>query len=153
MENTSDGFEAAAAQTVVAPEPGPVVDAAPAGPASAPSSAPAPSTAEDRLLVEHEWALGAVALCFYPLYVRDPRWRLTRNEAEPAAGPMQKFLQAVLDRYLPEWIGKYAPKNPELARLVLALGVVWWSKARAVAAMPEPQVPAAAETSAGDEAA
>jgi hypothetical protein len=96
-------------------------------------------------MVRPEWARGAVALCFYPLYARDPRWRLTEGEADGAAGEMQSFLQAVLDRYLPEWIGKYAPKNPELARLVLALGVVWLSKARAVAAMPKPQAaPAAA---------
>lgn len=152
-ENSSDDFEAAATQTVAALEPGPVADAAPAEPASAPPSAPAPDVSGDRLLVQREWARGCVALCFYPMYARDPRWRLTEFEADGAAGPMQEFLQAALDRYLPEWIGKYAPKNPELARLILALGIVWWSKAKSVAAMPKPEAAPAAETPAGEVAA
>ena len=153
MENISDNFEAAAAQTVAAPEPEPVAEQAPAEPASAPVSAPAPETPAAQFVIPREWARAAVALCFSPLAKRDQRWLLTPEEADGAAGEMQAFLQVTVDRYLPQLVGKFGAKNPELARLVVALGIVWWSKARAVAAMPKPQAAPAAETPAGEVAA
>lgn len=138
-ENISDAFETVAAEVTAAPAPEPMAEVAgPETPAAPETSA----LAADRLMVKREWARGCVALCFYPLYARDPRWQLTAEEADGAAGEMQVFLQAVLDKYLPELMAKYAAGNPELARLVLAMGIVAWTKGRKVAAAPKPGAPA-----------
>ena len=113
-------FEAVAEQ-VSAPEPPP----------------PAPEGAEpvpERMLVRDEWAQESVRFCFYvpARAYRDSRWLLTQEESERARPQMQKFLQAVLDRYMPTLMGQLAARHPEVLDLLVAMTALTWYKWRQV---------------------
>lgn len=115
-----DNFEAVAEQ-VSAPAPPP----------------PAPEGAEpvpERLLVRDEWAQESVRFCFYvpARAYRDSRWLLTPEESERARPQMQKFLQAVLDRYMPSLLGHLAARHAEFVDLLVAMTALTWYKWRQI---------------------
>lgn len=109
-----------------------------AGQVSAPAPPPpAPEGAEpvpERMLVRDEWALESVRFCYYvpARAYRDSRWLLTAEESERARPQMQKFLQAVLDRYMPTLMGQLAHRHPEFLDLLVAMTALTWYKWRQI---------------------
>jgi hypothetical protein len=85
------------------------------------------------LVIRPEWAVEVARLCFLPAakFVH-PAYALADEEAVAISPQMQKFLQAVADKYAPAAVGRLANKYPEFFDLAGALGVLYWQKWRYV---------------------
>jgi hypothetical protein len=79
-----------------------------------------------------------VKACFVPLAHYDhPAWTVTDEEADRARPQMQKFLQAVVDRYAPQFLARFAVRHGELFDLGVAMASLYYLKWRVVAALKE----------------
>jgi hypothetical protein len=84
---------------------------------------------DERFVIREEWAESTVKLCFLPLAKFDhPAWMPSDDVARAVAPKMQVFLQAVADKYAPQFLGKFATRHAELFDLVAAMGIVLWQQ-------------------------
>ncbi len=109
-----------------------------------------PETGES-LMIRPEWAEAAARLCFLPAArMVHPAYALADEEAAAISPQMQKFLQAVADKYAPAALGRVANKYPEFFDLAAALGVLYWQKWRYVSHLRQMEVAQRAEKQAQD---
>lgn len=103
---------------------------------SAPTQSEARSfdtVAVDRYSVSPEIAMSVVKGFFSPLAKYDhPAWELTDEEAGPVVPKMQKAIQALLDRHMPEFAMKLMAKYPELLGVTYAMALLYYAKFKAV---------------------
>jgi len=90
------------------------------------SQADEPEPKEEKFVIDDDVTIWTVQAVFWPLKTYDhPAWEVTDEEAAFVSPKLQPFLQKFFDRYIPDWMGRYASKNKELAELVIAFGMLF----------------------------
>src|SRR6266568_3649247 len=89
--------------------------------------------AEDKFVIDEGWAVASVQFIFSPLAkYSHPAWEVTDEEAQLVSPKMQVFLQNLIDRYIPQFLSRFAAKNKELSELAGALAMLYFIKRRQV---------------------
>lgn len=79
-----------------------------------------------KFIVDDGVAIWTVQKVFWPLQVYDhAAWEVTDEEAALVSPKLRPFLQKFFDRYIPDWMSRYASENKELAELVVAFGMLF----------------------------
>lgn len=121
-----DGFDDAAAR----------VTAQPAESKTEPEGEATAAGAEDKLIVELEWATFATQICFWPAkkWIH-PAFELQESEAIKVSPKMQKFLQVAADKIAPALLARMVNRYPEFLDLLAALALLYIQKAKYVASV------------------
>ena len=83
----------------------------------------------EKFIIDEEWAVATVQLVFVPLKKYDhPAWEVSDDEARMVSPKMQVFLQNVFDRYVPDFLNRFASKNKQLSELGAALLMLYFIK-------------------------
>lgn len=95
-----------------------------------------PQAAEEKLKVEPAWAVKCAQAFFWPLAKYDhPAWTLTDEEAQKISPDIERFLQAVSDRYFPGWASHLYLRHRELWNFLSALVLLYYAKYKVVEAV------------------
>ncbi len=120
LDSGSDSFEDAAKSVTAAEKP-------------EKSSTESGEIAEDKFVIDEGWAVASVQFIFSPLAkYSHPAWEVTDEEAQLVSPKMQVFLQNLVDRYIPQFLSRFAAKNKELSELAGALAMLYFIKRRQV---------------------
>jgi len=97
------------------------------------SSLESGEVAEDKFVIDEAWAVASVQFIFSPLAkYSHPAWEISDKEAQLVSPKMQVFLQNLVDRYIPQFLSRFAAKNKELSELAGALAMLYFIKRRQV---------------------
>ena len=93
-----------------------------------------PVTGEpEQFMITPEGAMAMVKWCFVPLARYDhPAWALTDDEAAPVAPKMSAFIQAVVDRHMPQFMMRMMNQYPEFLSLTYSIGLLYYAKFKVV---------------------